>query len=165
MCVHICVPTDRHVCMHVNLYMCICAHASQQFLIASWQLHAHVHNHVCVCAYVCLYMCECVHLWCLCVYVSYICECTYVSYECIYVYVYMYMYVYLLYSISWLFILLCLTIIQFVDAEQQVEMFILNWQKRTFVLQSEHICIVVHICIYYIFETSRFLRLADYKPG
>ena len=89
MCVHICVPTDRHVCMHVNLYMCICAHASQQFLIASWQLHAHVHNHVCVCAYVCLYMCECVHLWCLCVYVSYICECTYVSlYICVCVYVY-----------------------------------------------------------------------------
>ena len=90
--------------------------------------------------YVYLYMCEYVHLWCLCVYVYIyiyvnVCMCVCI-YMCMYMYVYVYMYIYvcvcmyiyiythtknfllnLLYSISWLFTLLCLTIIQFVDAD------------------------------------------------
>ena len=59
-------------------------------------MHAHVHDYVCVCSYVYLYMCECVHLWCVCVYVCvymwmYVCM---LVYMCVYVYVYVSMYVY-----------------------------------------------------------------------
>ena len=90
------------------------------------------------CVYVCVYM------W---------------MYVCIFVYMCVFMCVYIdiytdiifirfaVQSISWLFILLCLTVIQFVDAEQQVEMFILNWHKRTFcpsVRTHSYICIFVY---------------------
>ena len=136
-----------------------------------------------VCTYVYLYICECVHLWCVCVYVCvytwmYVCiyVCIYINkwffiislVTCMYMYMYMYVYMYMymcvylclcmyryMYTqfffirftvqISWLFILLCFTIIQFVDAEQQVKMFILNWHKRTFcpsVRTRLYICIL-----------------------
>ena len=86
---------------------------------------------------------------CLCIYVN---VCMYICiYVCIYVCVYIDIYTDIIFirfavqSISWLFILLCLTVIQFVDAEQQVEMFILNWHKRTFcpsVRTHSYICIL-----------------------
>ena len=51
---------------------------------------AYVHNHVCVCTYVYLDMCECMHLWCVCVYV-----CVYMwMYVCMFVYMCVYVYVY-----------------------------------------------------------------------
>ena len=34
-CVRICVYGDMRVCVHVIVHMCICAHVSKQFLIAS----------------------------------------------------------------------------------------------------------------------------------
>ena len=108
-------------------------------------MHAHVHNHVRSCTYVYLHMTECMHVWCVCVYVCvyvwmyvcmfafmragvhicmYVCVCLHI-YMCVYICAYIvciciYMYMYididiytqnvlldLLYSISWLFILLC----------------------------------------------------------
>ena len=119
--------------------------------------------HLCILTYVWIrafVMCMCI---CLCIYVN---VCMYVCiYVCMYMYIYVYMYMYiyvcvcmyryiytqnflldLLYSISRLFILLCLTTIQFVHAEQQVEMFILNWHKRTFcpsVRTHLYICILL----------------------
>ena len=112
-------------------------------------MHAFV---MCICISLCIYVNVCMYL---CIYV---CVCMYM-YMYVYMYIYIYMCVYvcmyryidLLYSISWLFILLCLTIIQFVDAEQQVEMFTLNWRKRTFcpsVRTHSYICIFLYIFIF-----------------
>ena len=47
------------------------------------------------------------------------------------------------------FILLCLTIIQFVDAEQQEDMFILNWHKRNF---CPSVRTHLYIYLYILFE-------------
>ena len=162
--------------MHVVVRMCFCSHLSK-FLIASL-LHAYVHNHVDVCApsYVYFYMCECMHVWCVCVYyvcvyvwmyvhmfLYYVCVCIYVYiyelYVCVCMCVYMCMWVWiyrytqnflldLMYSIFWLFILLCFTIILFIDAEQQLEISIYNWHKKTFcpsVRTHLFLCIFAHI--------------------
>ena len=94
----------------------------------------------CECMYVCLYICVCI---CICMYNICICICVCV---CMYRYIYTQIFLLdLLYSICWLFVLLCLTIIQFVDAEQQVEMFISNWHKRTFCHSVRTHCIFVYI--------------------
>ena len=134
-CTHMCIIMC--VCTYVYLYMCECMHL--------W----------CVCVYVCVYMWMYVCLY-ICVYICmHICIWMGLVYVYIYIYIYIYMcvcvclyvhiarYIYtqnflldLLYSISWLFILLCLIIIQFVDAEKQVEMFkedFLSFSQNTFV--------------------------------
>ena len=86
----------------------------------------------------CIYICVYIYIRvCVCIYV-----CVYV---CIDIYPHTEFFLDLLYSISWLFILLCVTIFQFVDAKQ---IFILNWHKRNFspsVRTHLYICIFVYV--------------------
>ena len=86
----------------------------------------------------------------------------------VYAYVYMYIYVCVMYVSIYIyiqkflldllystylslafFILLCLTIIQFDDAEYQEEMFILNWHKMNF---CPSVGTHLYICLYILFE-------------
>ena len=86
----------------------------------------------------CIYIYVCIYIY------GYVCVymCVYV---CIDIYPHTEFFLDLLYSISWLFILLCFTIFQFVDAKQ---IFILNWHKRNFspsVRTHLYICIFVYV--------------------
>ena len=142
----------NHVCAYLYMYICILMYT-----------------------YICVNACIC-HLWCVCVYVC-VYMWMYVFmfgiYMCMYIYVYAYTYMYIYLCvrmyvsiyihtknflldlllctvpISWLFILLCLTIIQSVDAEQQEDMFILNWHKRNF---CPSVRTHLYICLYILFE-------------
>ena len=122
-----CAPMYTYICVNA----CIC------------DVYVYMSVYTCECMYVCIYVCICI---CICMY---ICICIYMCvYVCIDISYTQNFLLDLLYSISWLFILLCFTIIQFVGAEQQVEMFILNWHKRTFcpsVRTNLHICIFENI--------------------
>ena len=121
-CVNTCI-CDVYV--YMSVYICDCTHVC---------LYIFVYVYVCIYAYVCI---------CVCVYV-----CVYV---CIDIYTHTKILLNLLYSISWLFILLCLTIIQFVDAERTASRNIyfevtqedfLSFSQNTFIYF--YICILIH---------------------
>ena len=150
-------------CMHMWIIMCACAPMYTyicSFSTCMCDVYVYMFVYMCKCMYVCVCMSICIYVWtvCVCVYVCmnmyiWVCICVYMymyiyvyMYICVYVCVCMYRYIYthkiflldLLYSISWHFILLCLTIIQFV----------LNWHKRTFcpsVRTHLYICIFVYL--------------------
>ena len=136
--------------MHMCIIICMCAPMYTYICVNACicDVYVYMSRYICECMlYVCIYMCVlCIYICmyiCICIYI-YICVCVYVC-VCMYRYIYTQFFLLdLLYSHSWLFILLCLTIIQFVDAEQQVEMFILNWHRTFWPSVRTHL----YICIY-----------------
>ena len=108
MCV--CIYVYLYMCEYVHLW-CVCVYVC--IYIYMW-MYVCVFVYMCVCICICMYICICICLY-MCIYI-YVCVCV-----CVCMYRYIYTQNFLLnlrYSISWLFILLCLTIIQFVDAER-----------------------------------------------
>ena len=156
MFIYMCVGARifMYVCLCLYVYVCICVYVYMYICM----------NCMCVymCVYVCAGMCACVYIYmcvCVCVYIYiyyiYIWVCV-----CIYVYVCGCVYRYIsthrtLISLDLSFFFALHTIIQFVDAKQQVEIFILNWHKRTFcpsVRSHLYICI-----LYIVYRVNTFL--------
>ena len=141
-----CVCLYVYMCVCLYVYMCVCLYVYMYELYMCVCVYIYVCAGMCVYACVCIYMCVCIYIYIgMCVYM---CMCVYV---CIDIYPHTEFLLDLLYSISWLFILLCFTIIQFVDAKQQVEIFILNWHKRSF---CPSVRTHLHICIKWIWIPS-----------
>ena len=137
-----------YVCLCLYVYVCICVY------VYMYELYVCVYVCICICRYVCMCVYICVYV-CIYIYILYIWVCV-----CIYVYVCGCVYRYIsthrtLISLDLSFFFALYTIIQFVDAKQQVELFILNWHKRTFcpsVRSHLYICI-----LYIVYRVNTFL--------
>ena len=107
MCVHLCIliyvwirafVMCMYICLYIYVNVCMCV-----YIYVCMYMDMYVYMYICI--YVCIYVC---------IYI-YVCVCIYVFID---IYTHKKVLLNLPYSISWLFIPLCLTIIQFVDAER-----------------------------------------------
>ena len=141
-----------YVCLCLYVYVCICVYVYMYELYVCVYVCICICRYVCMCVYICVCMCVCIYIY---IYILYIWVCV-----CIYVYVCGCVYRYIsthrtLISLDLSLFFALYTIIQFVDAKQQVELFILNWHKRTFcpsVRSHLYICI-----LYIVYRVNTFL--------
>ena len=109
-CVCVCVYVCVHVCVCAPMYTYICVNMCICDVYVCMYVCIYMWMYVCVFVYMCVCICICICMYiCMCIYM-----CVYVCIDILNTKIFL---LNLLYIISWLFILLCLTIVQFVDAE------------------------------------------------